>query len=313
MSIASLMNLPTRARAISALITVMLIMLSISLLAGCNLASAPSEPGADLPTAMVARRDFSPAPIIGPVEATVRNIYQRGQALGNRADVFSKVGDSITVSRSFMHAIGENKIELGNYQHLASVITHFGQNRARNGNSFNNTSLAAGVGWAAWGVLEPSLADKAMCFPAESPLACEYRLVKPAFALIMFGTNDVGYRTQAEFERDLQRIIDYSIEQGVIPLLSTMPPRPDVGSKVDAFNQAVQELARTNNLPVWDYYSAMITLPNLGLTGDLIHPSSPPARYDDTARFIEPDLNYGYVVRNLLALELLNEVWSIVQ
>jgi hypothetical protein len=243
----------------------------------------------------------------------MRLIYVVGQAKGNRADVFSKVGDSISASPSFLGPIGEGRYQLGDYGYLQPVIDLFSTTPARQGNSFQNSSLAAGVGWAAWGVLDPQLADATLCVPGETPLACEYRLTRPSFALIMFGTNDVGYRSAAEFEGDLRRIIEVSELSGVIPILSTIPERPDTAQRVLEFNNVIRSLASARNAPLWDYHEALRGLPNEGLAWDNLHPSSPPEWFDDAADFRAHNLVYGYVIRNLTALQMLDSVWRAVK
>lgn len=247
--------------------------------------------------------------LAGSVIERARLIYTVGQALGNRANVFSKVGDSISVSASFLGPVGEGRYQLGDYGFLQPVIDHFSSATARLGNSFQNRSLAAGEGWAAWAALDPQFADAALCSPGETPLACEYRLTRPAFALIMFGTNDVGYRSAAEFEYDLRRIIDVSELAGVVPILSTIPERPDVPAQVARFNQIIASVAEARMTPLWDYHSALSGLPNSGLAWDNVHPSSPPEWYADAADFRSHNLMYGYVIRNLTALQVLNSVW----
>jgi hypothetical protein len=252
-------------------------------------------------------------PLATSVAERVRLIHTVGQALGNRANVFSKVGDSITVSRSFLGPIGEGRYQLGDYGYLQPVIDHFSASLARQGNSFQNPSLAAGEGWAAWAALDPQFADEALCAPGETPLACEYRLTRPAFALIMFGTNDAGYRSTAEFEHDLRRIIEVSELAGVVPILSTIPERPDIPAQTVQFNQIIASVAAARMVPLWDYHSALATLPNSGLAWDNVHPSSPPEWYQDAADFRPHNLMYGYVIRNLTALQVLDSVWRQVQ
>jgi hypothetical protein len=233
--------------------------------------------------------------------------------MGNRADVFSKVGDSITASPSFLGPIGEGRYQLGDYGYLQAAIDHFSVSNAREGNSFLNPSLAAGIGWSAWAALDPQFSDATQCAPGETPLVCEYRLTRPAFALIMFGTNDTGYRTSAEYEGDLRRIVDVSESMGVVPILSTIPSRPEMPERVAEFNRIVREVAAANALPVWDYYAALEGLPNDGLAWDNIHPSSPDEWYQDAADFRPQNLIYGYVIRNLTALQVLDSVWRQVQ
>jgi hypothetical protein len=263
-----------------------------------------------IPAWMLAQTDALPSnyPLPETVVQHVRLLYQVGQAFGNRPDVFSKIGDSITVSTNFLYPIGFGLYQLGEYTDLQGVIDYFSPTNARAGNSFNNPSLAAGVGWAAWGVLDPALSDAQHCGLNESPLECEYRLVRPSFALIMFGTNDVGYRTPDQYRADLLRIVEISVSSGVIPVLSTIPNRPDVQAQVETFNNIVRDITTTQSLPLWDYAAAMQNLPNSGLTWDNIHPSSPPI--DGTAAYFDTgNLSYGYVVRNLTALEMLDALW----
>jgi hypothetical protein len=250
-----------------------------------------------------------PGTLPNPVIANIKRIYAVGQTRGNRARVFSKVGDSISLSANFLGPIGDGIYYLGDYGYLKPVIDYFSSTKARTGNSFNNRSLAAGGGWAAWSMFDPSLADPQLCQPAETPLVCEYRVVHPSIALIMFGTNDVGYRSAGEYRSDLLRIVRVSEQMGVIPVLSTIPDRPDVGAKVDEFNAIVRDIARQRNLPLWDYAAEMRRLPNNGLANDDVHPSSPPDWYDAAADFHQRNLVYGYVVRNLTALKMLYNLW----
>lgn len=263
------------------------------------LAATPAPAQSSLPAR-------SPAP--DPVQQKLQQIFANGQARGNRADVFSKVGDSITVSFNFLVAVGQGDYALGMYDYLQETINFYSNTNARQGNSFVNPSLAAVEGWAAWGALNPEFAP-APCNPGEAPLACEYRLVRPSVALIMYGTNDVGYRAPQQYEADLIRIVEISESMGVIPLLSTFPARPDVGAQVDVFNDIVRDLASARHLPLLDYHAALQGVTNLGLGQDRLHPSTPPVGFKGTADFSNPDnLDYGYVVRNLTALQALHEV-----
>lgn len=240
----------------------------------------------------------------------IQAIFAHGQTLGNHALVFAKVGDSITVSPSYLYAIGEGYFDLGDYADLHSIIRYFSAVTLNNTyrTSFNHQSASAGVGWSAFHAFDTTSPKPAYCGLYEAPIACEYRTLKPSFAVILFGTNDVGYRTDAQFETDMRRIIDYSIEQGVIPILSTIPPQIGTPNphRIETFNQIILRLVADYHLPYMDYHRAMNGLANRGLTGDGLHPSTPPRGYEDTARFDENMLRYGYVVRNLLTLEILN-------
>jgi lysophospholipase L1-like esterase len=132
--------------------------------------------------------------------------------------------------------------------------------------------------------------------------------VKPSIALIMLGTNDVHYTPAAQYEADMRLIIQISIDHGVIPVVSTIPPlhKDWAVGRVEALNGIIVSLAREYDIPLWDYYSALQGLPNDGLTSDGVHPSV----YSGHAADFAPDyMQAGYTVRNLLALQALDAVW----
>jgi hypothetical protein len=258
---------------------------------------------------------FEVASMVANINENTVAIFRRGQLLGNRPDVFSKVGDSITASSQTLAAIGEGLYDLGDYWYLQPVIEFYSRTPARLGNSFSNRSLAARVGWNTETVLDPSYADANLCQPGESPLACEYRWVQPAVALIMLGTNDAGFMNVDVFRRNLSRIVETSILSGVIPVLSTIPPRldrPEVNRRIGDFNVAIVDTAYIYNVPLMDYYSAMSRLPGFGLTADGVHPTVAGRGYVDSAVFNARTLQYGYNVRNLLLLTTLDALWRAV-
>lgn len=228
-------------------------------------------------------------------------VYQRGKEKGNNPNLFSKVGDSITVSQEMYDPIGRGVYNLGEFGHLQAAIDHFWLGE----NSFTRESLAAGSGWTTSAVLNPKFSKPSLCHATESPLECEYRVARPAVALIMFGTNDVAFIPSDVYAYNLNRIVEISMENGVIPVLSTIPVRRGFEGQVDQYNAIIREIAASRGVPLWDYYAATIGLPNSGLSGDGVHPSSPPAGYQGAADFTGENLQYGYTVRNLGALQTL--------
>ncbi len=248
------------------------------------------------------------AVVMGDVEHA-RTIFKRGQQLGRRADVFAKVGDSITVSGHVLHPISRRLYNLDQFAYLQPVIDYFSATPARDRDSFGNTSLAAGVGWSAAAVLDTQYANADLCTPGESPLLCEYRLVRPGIALIMFGTNDVGYVEASVYRHNMERIAAISIDSGVLPVLSTIPARVGYEARVDEFNQIIRETALAYRVPLWDYARAMAAVGAVGIDEDGVHPSIPPRGYEGAADFRPHNLYYGYVLRNLTALHVLDALW----
>ncbi len=259
------------------------------------------------------------APVTGPgggdvvsgVSYTARQIFLNGRAKGNSAYTFTRVGDSITASPYFLTQIGNGAYELGEYGYLGGAISFFSGPNGRGMNPFGASSIAAHNGWSTESVLDPALSDKGICGAAETPLECEYRVVKPSVALIMFGTNDSGGLPTNQYTANLHRIVQISIDMGVIPVLSTIPPKhydPRTDGRVAEFNQVIIATARTYDIPLWDYYSVMDSLPSDGLAPDGVHPSIPPS--GSSVIFDATGLQYGYTVRNLTALQVLYTLWQ---
>jgi SH3 domain-containing protein len=255
------------------------------------------------------RNDALPPQVVD----NVRQIFKHGQELGNRPNVFSKVGDSITESPHYLHPIGKGLYNLGDFQYLQGVINYFSVETARTANSFDEVSLAAGTGWSSDAVISPEFADPTLCQSGETPLACEYRIVRPSVALIMYGTNDSGIFDPITYEYKLQQIIEYSIAQGVIPVLSTIPIRLGYEDKVARFNQVVVKNTTRYNIPLWDFGTPMNGLPNFGLDTDGVHPSIPAGGIKGAGDFRAANLYSGYVIRNLTALQMLDQVWKAIR
>lgn len=248
-------------------------------------------------------------PYISNVTPHARAIFLRGRSLGNRPDVFSKIGDSITVAPPYLTPIGTGDYDLREYADLAPALDYFSQTIARDANSFANTSLAAKGGWSAWTVLNPAAADAYYCFEGESPLVCEYRLVRPSVALIMLGTNDVQTTPAEAYEDWMRQTIEVSMDLGVIPVLSTIPEfhRQGGAARVALLNGIITDLAIEYDVPLWDYHAALVGLPNDGLSSDGVHPSYLPT--PGSTDFTPDNLQYGMTVRNLTALQALDAVW----
>ena len=270
----------------------------------------PAETATSLPLPTPAPTQVPLYPYVSGISEHAHQIFLQGQALGNRADVFSKIGDSITVSPVFLNPIGTGDYQLHDYGYLQPAIDYYSVTWARTNNSFSNSSLAAKVGWYSGAVMNPANADTVNCFAGESPLVCEYRAVRPAVAIIMLGTNDVPGASAASFERNMRRVIETTLSMGVIPVVSTIPPmhRAGIDGRVEEFNAILIRLAREYDVPLVDYWSALQGLPNDGLGGDGVHPSWAPSGH--AADFTPDYLQYGMPVRNLTALWALDAVWK---
>ncbi|NUM49067.1 MAG: hypothetical protein HUU38_30555, partial [Anaerolineales bacterium] len=59
--------------------------------------------------------ELSPYPYITGVGPRAKEIFALGQRLGNRANVFSKVGDSISFTAAYLTPFGKGQYDLGAY------------------------------------------------------------------------------------------------------------------------------------------------------------------------------------------------------
>ncbi len=258
------------------------------------------------PAAPVSVPDI-PAGVVPAIGPRARAIYQHGQTQGNGRTTLSQIGDSITASEDFLKPLGAGPVEWGAYGALQPVYYAF---RA----SFARPSLAARGGWTSLDLLNPasSFAPE-LCEPYESPLVCEYRVARPAVALIMIGTNDIPLRVDdSTYRQNLETIVRISADFGVIPVLSTIPDNltnPDDSERVHTLNAIIRDVAASADVPLWDYWLALQGLPNKGLAADNYHPSGGPVP-GATATFTPGGLQSGYTMRNLTALMALDAVWQ---
>jgi len=254
---------------------------------------------------------FNAYSLVSNITDTARAIHRQGRELGARADVFSKMGDSITAAPQNLNPIGRREYTLGDYGYLQGAIDFFSASLARDNNSFSNGSLAALQGWTTRSALDVSNGNFDLCLRDETPVACELRLVRPGFVFIMFGTNDMGLIDGNLYRNSLIEIAKMSIQAGAVPILSTIPPRTDyegAQARVEEFNTIIRQVSIEMDIPLIDYHSALLTLPNYGLEADGVHPNSAYAGLRGAADFRASNLAYGYVMRNLLQLHALDRL-----
>ena len=238
--------------------------------------------------------------IVLPGIERLQSILLAGRRQGLRSGVFSKVGDSLTANGIFLAPFGGNDYSLGEYGYLQEVIDFFSREDARGGNAFVNPSLAAQSGWRAEDVLDPPHAPP-LCGERESPLDCEFRIVRPAIAVILLGTNDAAAPT-GSYEKSKGTIIARSLACGILPVLTTLPEM--VNRDTGPYSAFVRDLAGRWDLPLIDLAAALAALPRHGLGPDGIHLS-----WVEPAVFEPQYLQHGMTVRNLLTLHMLDALW----
>jgi hypothetical protein len=235
------------------------------------------------------------------VSNRTRQIYQTGLSKGNNPRVFAKVGDSITNNQPFMNGYGTQEYDLGGYGYLQASIDFF------DNGSFVRDSLAAESGFNAAAVLDAIWAPSGTCFANESPLACEYRIMKPSIAVIMYGSVDVQLYGADAFQGYLNQIVQSTISRGIIPVLMTFPNGADYyPSQAEQFNSVIRGIASAEQIPLIEFRNPALNLPDRGVGGDKFHLSM-----NGTSYYIAltGDHNlYGLTLRNLLTLQALDDL-----
>ena len=231
-----------------------------------------------------------------------REIFLRGQSLGNNAHAFALVGDSNTDNAAFFAPFDRGWYNLGKYAYLQPAIRYFQ-------GSFARHSPAAVGSFSTARVLDPAFAPSAACAPGETPLACEYRAQKPSVALILIGTGD--HQDWRGFENRYRTIIEYTLSKGIIPVLITKADDAEAifgDAPLGYINGVIERLSVEYDIPLLNLRRVVNTLPDHGCTADGFHYSTPPD--GRTADFTGNHLNYGFPVRNLTALQALEALRS---
>jgi hypothetical protein len=195
-------------------------------------------------------------PIVPEISYRTREIYRKGLARGNDPHAFSKVGDCQNLKEYF----------LGKFDHLdmyhfnwnidpyMETIDQFQGNFYRDGQSTQ-------FGYTAASPITQLMAGPDMCLPEETPLECEIRINKPTFLLISleFPFSD---RSPGLYEQYIRQIVEYSMSQGVVPILAT---KADNVEGDHSINLVIAKLAYEYDIPMWNWWAAAQPLGDHGI------------------------------------------------
>ena len=243
--------------------------------------------------------DWQELPVVPEViSQRSREIYELGQELHNNPYSFSVVGDCESSPSWFLGDFdrGSAYYTLGDNGDLKLVIDAFQ-------GSFERKNLAVGNGFNTASVLSPFWADPEYCLGGESPLSCEVRLHHPSFVFILLGTNDI-YNLDS-FETNMRMILDSLVGQGILPILATKADNQEGGNKINAI---ISGLANEYDIPLWNFWRALQSLPDQGLQSDGAHLTWAKNYFDDPKA-----MENAWPWRNLTALQVLDKVWRDLQ
>jgi GDSL-like lipase/acylhydrolase family protein len=239
-------------------------------------------------------------PVIPTVGDSIQQVYQRGQDLGERSHVITKVGDSLVANPIYLLPMSRNDSVLGAYDYLADTLAYFGP--------YVTDSAAARIGLSSYVVFDPMWANHSICQTGETPLDCEYRLKRPNIALIMFGPNDVKHMDTDAYSAQMKMIVEDTLNKGIIPVLFTFSYNPDADLWWQSvnFNLALADIADQYQIPLVNLWLAARILPDYGLDKDHTHLKNSGFEY---LKFTSGnEAFYGVTLQNLLALRVLDEL-----
>jgi hypothetical protein len=236
------------------------------------------------------------APVIPTsVSQHMVEIYQLGQSLGNNPHAFSKVGDCQSMPPDFLSDFDKGRYNLGEYTDLQPIVDYFPGSFERFSRSTKDGLTASAALATLWNTWKD-------CNVQETPLECEYRINKPSYAFISFGTNDAN--GILPFEDTLRRVIEVTINHGIVPILVT---KADNAEGDWSNNATIYRLAYEYQIPVWNFWLAVQPLPEHGLRSPehlTYGEYTLPCDFSKTE-----NMQYAYNVRNLTALQVLDVVW----
>jgi hypothetical protein len=249
------------------------------------------------PRPTLAPDEWKSLPVVPTVSDAMREVYQRGLAMGNDPNAFSKVGDCQTNTDFYLVDFDHpNRYSLGEeYAYLQETIDHYH-------GSFSRTSLAMRDGFNVAAILTPLRADPTQCEKGETPVACEFRHYNPSVALISLETN-FNNRPAEDYGKYMRQIIEYTLDQGIVPILAT---KADNLEGDHSINAEIAKIAMEYDIPLWNFWAAANVLPNNGFDAQLndgFHLSFARNFFDQPRNMLS-----AWPWRNLTALQALDAV-----
>ncbi len=248
-------------------------------------------------------------PVIPAVSQRTVEMYRLGLQAGRDPHRFSVIGEceselswyvGDTLIYGYLAGFDDpSTYRLGtDYAFLQEAIDQFQP-------SFSQVRVAAHRGMNAAQVLSPLYSDAELCDVRESPLECEVRRNNPSIVLVSMETWFYD-RPISTYETYMRNILDYLIEQNIVPVLVTAAENH---SHSQDLNAILAQLAREYDVPLWNFWRAAQELPNGGVEeqpdeNGFRHLTYAPNHFDDPQA-----MQAGWPIRNLTGLQVLDAVW----
>jgi uncharacterized protein YraI len=191
---------------------------------------------------------------IPPISGRARAIYANAVGAGRNPYGVSVIGDCNSEHNLYFARMASDA-------QFASVAQRFAT-------AFARPSLAVGGSFNTESAFDAAWSNPAVCGSA-SPLQCELSQSNASILIIALGTGD-QFSWQG-FEGRYRRIIDYTLQQGVLPVLMTKADALETaqgGAPAETINTVIRNVGATYGVPVIDQWLATRDLPNNGLENE---------------------------------------------
>ncbi len=255
-------------------------------------ATVPAPTPSRTPKPPLAKDAWMQMPAVpADVSDSMRELYERGLALGNDPTHFSIIGDCQNVSSYFLSTFDKpGDFSLGEYAYLQSTIDYYQ-------GSFSRVSLAVKGGFNAAAVISPLRSNPKSCNPNESPLDCELRVWNPSVVFVSMETW-WSEKPAEEYDKYMRRVLDRIIETGAVPIIATKADNLEGDYSINA---TIGQIAYEYDIPLWNFWAAVQPLSDHGLSADGFHLTFARNFFDDPVR-----MKSAWPWRNLTALQTLD-------
>ena len=138
------------------------------------------------------------------------------------------------------------------------------------------------------------------------------RRFRPQVVVFLIGTNDAtARRSVSGFAADLRQAVELMTAQGIVPVLTTLPPHARQPRLARRYNVAIHSFARTAQMPLIDYHGEILRRRPTDWNGTLLerdglHPTAGITAADEPTEANLADS--GYLLRAWLSVRKLAEV-----
>ncbi len=196
---------------------------------------------------------------ISPITKSMKALWQNNVKAGRRADMFTVVGDCNSEPSAYVWRLSAGSFDVSRRPELKRATEQFMW-------AFTRDSSAAFSGFNTTSMFDPQWSNPRLCNTDEGLLVCEVRRSNASIAFVALGTGDQF--VWQDFEKNYRRIVDYLLENKVVPVLVTKADDLEAqqgGATPGFINDTIRKLGAEYGVPVMDFHAATRTLPDFGM------------------------------------------------